>query len=394
MALQLQDTLDALGRSQRDLARSLNCSPATISQLCRHGHWPRSGGRDWWQQRIVATLTEWTGVEPTEDVFEEKPDPRANTDRADTPAVPSTTEDNEMLLAYEALSQQARDHFNLDRSPFADDIASLADVFSSPATRRARAALMDAALNSGFVALVGESGSGKTILREELEERILVEARPVRVIKPYVVEMERSERRGRPMWAGQISEAIVRELDPSTSVRVSTQARNRQVRDLLAASQQAGYHNLLIIEEAHSLPVTTLRALKRYLELKVGLRRLLGVVLIGQPELLETLNVANGDVREIVQRCEIRELRALDDDLVAYLTHKFARCGKPLADVLSDDALDAIRTRLIWRPRGASLAEARSICYPLAVNNLVARGMNAAAAVALPRVTGDVVRGV
>jgi len=116
-------------------------------------------------------------------------------------------------------------------------------------------------------------------------------------------------------------------------------------------------------------------------------------VLIGQPELDNTLSDKLGDVREIVQRCERREMLPLDDDLRPYLAHKFARAGTPIDSVLDEAAIDAIRVRLVRRPRGGSPAEARSICYPLVCNNLVVRAMNAAAAVAMPRVTADVIAG-
>lgn len=404
MRLNLKLLLQQLGINQSELARAAEVSPATVAQLANHGIWPRNPARRRALRTAIERALAGAGATPAqvESAFENWPRPHQGSAAGATEALehPEPTdppdqnaEDEQMLLRNETLTPDAREHFGLARSPFVDDVRALDDVFTSTATRRARAALMDCALNQGFVALVGESGSGKTTLREELEERIRIEHRPVVVIKPYVMEMEKSERRGKPMWAGQVSEAIIRELDPSGSLPSSTQARAKRVRDLLAASQQAGYNNLLVIEEAHRLPVTTLRALKGYMELKVGLRRLLGVVLIGQPELDDTLSDKLSDVREIVQRCERREMLPLDDDLPPYLAHKFARAGVALADVLDEAAIDAIRARLVRRPRGGSLAEARSICYPLVVNNLVVRAMNAAAAVAMPRVTADVIAG-
>ena len=399
MRLKLKALTSSLGLSQSDLARAAEVSPATVAQLTNHGIWPRNDGLSRQLRKAIVAALHAAGASPEqcESAFESWPLPRANAAEADAPEntdhPDQNPEDEQMLLRNETLTPDAREHFGLPRSPFVDDVRALEDVFTSAATRRARAALMDCALNQGFVALVGESGSGKTTLREELEERIRIEQRPVVVIKPYVMEMEKSDRKGRPMWAGQVSEAIIRELDPSAVIRGSAQARNKQVRDLLASSQQAGYNNLLIIEEAHRLPVSTLRALKGYMELKVGLRRLLGVALIGQPELDQTLSDKLSDVREIVQRCERREMLPLDDELPLYLEHKFGRVGVRLSDVLADDACDAIRARLTRRARGASAAEVRSICYPLVVNNLVTRALNAAATVAMPRVTADVIAG-
>lgn len=395
MRLNLKLLLQQLDISQRDLARSVDMSPATVAQLVNHGIWPRKPDRCRELRAAIVCALQAAGATPAqvETAFDEWPLPRTNATGADAPENLTETEDDHMLLRNETLSPEARDHFGLSRSPFVDDIGGLDDVFTSASTRRARAALMDCALNQGFMVLVGESGSGKTTLREELEERIRIEGRPVVIIKPYVMEMERSPVKGKPMWAGQVSEAIIHTLDPGASIRSSTQARNNQVHRLLAESERAGYSNLLIIEEAHRLPVSTLRALKGYMELKTGLRRLLGVVLIGQPELDNTLNDKDPAVREIVQRCERREMLPLDDDLPQYLAHKFARVGGSLPHVMDDAAIDAIRARLIRRPRNGSAAEVRSICFPLVVNNLVTRAMNAAAAVAMPRVTADVISG-
>ncbi len=101
----------------------------------------------------------------------------------------------------------------------------------------------------------------------------------------------------------------------------------------------------------------------------------------------------NAEVREVTQRCELVTLDPLDGELEAYLTHKFARFNLKLSDVFTPDSFDAIRARLIHTPRGGSAADARSICYPLVVNNLVARAMNAAAQTGFPQVDAQVIAG-
>ena len=295
----------------------------------------------------------------------------------------SPKEETEMLLKNETLSAQARQFFKIPRSPFCDDINCQDDVFTSADTAYARNALLDCAANQGFVALIGESGSGKTTMREELESRLAEHHRPVVVIKPYTLEMEPTERYGRVMKSGQISEAIIATLAPGARIYRSMQARARQVHELLTASQQAGNANLIIIEEAHRLPVATLRHLKGFMEMKNGLRRLLGVVLIGQPELHALLNEHRADVREIVQRCAKIEMLPLDAELENYIRHKFARVGVDAAQMFSQPIYDAIRARLVYVPRGGQKHEVRSVCYPLIVNNLITRAMNAAARVGM-----------
>ncbi|MDD5479665.1 AAA family ATPase [Rhodoferax sp.] len=298
-----------------------------------------------------------------------------------------------MLLQNQALTPQARKHFGLARNPFVDDVQSTDDVYQTPSVRYVRATLMDAAQHHGFVAVTGESGAGKSTLAEDLEERIKAEGRNVMVIRPYVLAMEASDTKGKTLKSSHIAEAIAYALDPNLKVKSSPEARFRQVHELLRASRKAGRRHLLVIEEAHCLPVATLKHLKRFIELKDGMQRLIGVALIGQPELRERLGSQNAEVREVAQRCEVVELEPLDAELEGYLQHKFARFDLKLADVFKPDAFDAMRARLIHIPRGARPGQSRSLCFPLVVNNLVCRAMNAAAQAHWPQVDAQVIKG-
>lgn len=313
-----------------------------------------------------------------------------------SPGAPETTatlEEDAMLLRNENLSPKARKHFGLPRNPFVDDIQSREDVLLTQHSRYVRAAMLDAARNHGFTAIIGQSGSGKSTLREELEERIRDESLPIVLIKPYVQGMEQSDMRGKPLRASHIAEAIVDALAPGVTVKNSPQARYKQVHDLLKSSRAAGYTHLLLIEEAHRLPVATLKHLKNFLEMKDGLRRLIGVCLIGQNELFNILSERNPEVREIVQRCEQIAMEPLDNDIEAYLQLKFDRVGRKLTELLEADAVDAIRARLVHQAHGHRTNEVVSICYPQVVNNLVCRALNAAAEVGFPKVDAQVIAG-
>lgn len=396
----LQPVLREHGITQSEFARAIGLSATAVCRLVVHGEWPARRADEVRKRALDYLKSRNVGMAHLRSLVlfpaSKKLAPPGSHPGEAAPEAPLSTEPQEkepMLLRNETLTKEARKHFKLLRNPFVDDIQSRADVFASQHGRYVRAALLDASINHGFIAIVGESGSGKSTLREDLEERIREERRPIIVIKPYVLAMEPNDTRGKPMKAGQIAESIARTLAPNVQLKSSPDARYRQVHELLKGSRAAGYSHLLVIEEAHRMPLTTLKHLKNFMELKDGLRRLLGVALIGQPELRLLLSEQNPEVREIVQRCEQIAMEPLDNDLDGYLAHKFERIGIKLGDVFEADALDAIRARLISMPRGGRAADAISVCYPLVVNNLVCRALNAAALTGFPKVDAQVIAG-
>lgn len=414
----MQLVLTSLGLTQADLGKGADMTVTATHRLVTHGLWPvrRTAAV---HGRVVAflkasgaTATQLTllpalPVPPAPKPYPAPPPPQSINEKAPTSCElveaapdaqnpcedPELTESLPMLLRNEPLSQDARKHFGLLRSPFVNDVQSSADVFVSADIRYVRASLMDAANNHGFIAVVGESGAGKSTLVEELEERIKEGKQDIAIIKPYTLAMELNDIKGKTLKSGQVAEAIAHVLDPNAPLSSSPQARFQQIHDMLKASRKAGRKHLIVIEEAHCLPIATLKHLKRFLELKDGLQRLIGIALIAQPELRERLGSQNMEVREVMQRCEIVDMPPLDNELEPYLRHKFARFDLKFEDVFAKDAADAIRARLVHMPRGGKPGDARSICYPLVVNNLVCRAMNAAARAGWEKVDAQVIAG-
>lgn len=394
--MSLAPVFDALGISQAQVRRDSGLSRSALSRLVVHGVWPARGETQ--ARRSLEQSLRKHGATPAQLLAlftpANKLAPASSYLDGAAPEVPKPTETPEeetMLLQNTALSPEARKHFNLPRNPFQDDVQSPDDVHQTSSVRYVRATLTDCAQHHGFVAVVGESGAGKTTLAEDLEERIKADKRDIVIIRPYVLAMEASDQKGKTLKSSHIAEAIAAALDPQLKVKSSPEARFRQVHDLLKASRRAGRRHLLVIEEAHCLPSATLKHLKRFIELKDGMQRLIGVALIGQPELRDRLGSQNADVREVAQRCEVVELEPLDGELESYLRHKFARFDLKYEDVFAPDAADAIRARLVHIPRGGKPTDARSECYPLVVNNLVCRAMNAATRAGWPQVDAQVI---
>lgn len=298
-----------------------------------------------------------------------------------------------MLLRKQSLTPAARKHFNLFRDPFAE-VDEREDVFLSPDIRYVRESLWATAKHGGFLAVIGESGAGKTTLKRDLADRIHRESAPVILIEPYVLAMEDNDQKGKTLKSGHIAEAILACVAPLERPKSSPEARFRQIHQVLRDSARSGHKHLLLIEEAHGLPLPTLKHLKRFLELEDGFKKLLSVVLVGQPELRLKLSERNLDVREVVQRCEVVELTPLDNFLPAYLKFRFDKVGADAEKCFEPSALDALREKLTFARRGATPKEAErvSLLYPLAVNNVATAALNMAAQIGAPRVTGQLIQ--
>lgn len=305
-------------------------------------------------------------------------------------AAQPTQEDLDMLLPKQALTPQAKRHFKLFANPFDGEVTRDEEMFSGSDFAYVREAAWQCSQTGGFVALCGESGAGKTTVLNDLEARLQRDGRGVVLIKPGVLGMEETDTRGKTLKSADILHAIITTLDASKPVPQTLQARTVRAHKLLASSAQAGAQHLLVVEEAHSMPDATLKHLKRLHELRDGRRPLLGILLLAQPELKLRLaaGLRSGVLREVAQRCEVVELLPLDSDLKPYLERRASAAGRQLAELVDDDAIEHIRTRLTRKTGGAAV----SMCYPLAVNNLVTRALNHAAQLGEPRVTRDVVQ--
>lgn len=294
-----------------------------------------------------------------------------------------------MLLRKQTLSPQARKQFKLLRNIFTDTIKSANEVYQNSDINNIREALWQTAKgNMSFIAVIGQSGAGKSTLRRELIDRLERQNESVIVIEPYVLATEDNDIKGKTLKSAHIAEAILATLAPSVNAKRSPESRFRQVHQLLKESCRAGNHHVLIIEEAHSLPIPTLKHLKRFLELENGFTPLLSIILIGQNELKNKLAENNEQVREVVQRCEIYELPALDrQSLEAYLSHRTELAKRNLSEFVDSTGLDAICYKLSRASKAGD-----SLLYPLAVGNLLTGALNVASDLGLPVVTGDLIK--
>lgn len=381
--LKLKNILQQMKKTQHSLADYCGFSDATIAQLINHEQWPKGVAAIDLRDGIVEFLSEH-GL----DAYEQQPFQKVELECSNTQAPDhqsnQSVEDIDMLLRKQTLTPAAKKLFGIPKNPF-EELQETGDMWISPDIREVRESMFSTAKHGGFLALVGESGSGKTTTFMDLEERILDEKQPILLMKPHVLATEDNDKKGKTLKVSQIAENMIRTISPLAALRISQEARFAQLEAALRDSYASGYRHCLVIEEAHSLPLPTLKHLKRILELRQGFSRLVSIILIGQPELLMKLSERNSEVREVVQRCEVMTLHPIKPEhLGDFLSYRLKRAGIKLADVIDNTGIAAMIQRLV-SSNGASQL------YPLAVGNFVVSAMNIAAKIGAPIIDADII---
>ena len=130
-----------------------------------------------------------------------------------------------------------------------------------------------------IVKVVGEVGSGKTMLC-----RVLLERLPQYVEAIYLANPSLS--RDELLYA--IADGLGLNLE-GQRVNVIMQT----LQNLLARKSAEGKRVIVLVDEAHAMPLDTLEELRLLYNLQVGNAKLLQIVLFGQPELNEKLDQPN-----------------------------------------------------------------------------------------------------
>ena len=281
------------------------------------------------------------------------------------------------------LSYSAREHFKLGDFSLINDVECQADVWFSKSHRKVSEEIYHAARGRKFLAVSGTSGAGKSVLRRDFFDRIKRDKLKIIVITPRTPDKT-------TLTADHISTAIIAAISNETPRR-DREAKALQIERLLVASAEQGWTHTLVFEEAHDLPIRTLKYLKRFAEIESGYKKLLGIILIAEPKIEDMLDIRKQpEALELIQRCELMRLAPISDGLevMAYLTFKLKRAGIAANTVIDQMACDAIFEGL----QVTNGKVKQNMCYPLAVNNAFTLALNEAAENSDARVTAALVR--
>ncbi|MDO8991081.1 MAG: AAA family ATPase [Sideroxyarcus sp.] len=171
------------------------------------------------------------------------------------------------------------EHFGLTEPPF--KITPVTDFFFSGANR---GEILDALIyaikdSEGIVKVSGEVGSGKTMLCRMLLDRLPSNIKAIYLANP---SMSRDE----------LLYAIADRLDLNLEgQRVNVILQTLQ--NHLEAMYERNERCVVLVDEAHAMPLETLEELRLLYNLQVGKHKLIQIVLFGQPELDEKLDQSN-----------------------------------------------------------------------------------------------------
>ncbi|QYF94104.1 AAA family ATPase [Massilia sp. PAMC28688] len=208
--------------------------------------------------------------------------------------------------------------FNLKQSPFsiAPDPRYL---FMSERHREALAHLLyGVGSGGGFVLLTGEIGAGKTTVCRCFIEQIPANCRLAYIFNPKLTVQELLL-----TICDEFRIAVAVPGGGPLSVKTYVDAINLH----LLASHAGGKNNVLIIDEAQNLSADVLEQLRLLTNLETNERKLLQVILIGQPELRTML--ARPELEQLAQRVIARyHLGPLsEEETGTYIGHRLAVAG-------------------------------------------------------------------
>jgi MSHA biogenesis protein MshM len=217
------------------------------------------------------------------------------------------------------------EHFSLQRLPFSlspDPSFRVELPGFEDALAAVRRALED---GEGFIEVVGPVGAGKTLLCRELLAG-LGDA----FASAYIADPELTPR--------ELLVELMREFGLPRSPRATAADLRHALREFALTHWEAGRSVVLLIDEAQAMPAPTLESLRLLSNVEPASRKLLQIVLFGQPELDAHLN--RPALRQLRQRFTTRvTLEPIARSEVGwYVDHRLLAAGAWRPELFSEGA--------------------------------------------------------
>lgn len=180
----------------------------------------------------------------------------------------------------------------------------------------------------GFMLITGDVGTGKTTICRALLERLDEQTRTALILNPQMSERE-------------LLLSILSEFGITFSSSSKKEIIDR-LNQFLLKRLASGGGATLIIDEAQNLSLPVLEQIRLLSNLETEKEKLLQIVLVGQPELRDKLNLPV--LRQLNQRISVRyRLRPLTkDETKKYIEHRLMVAGSKGNIIFSGRALSLI----------------------------------------------------
>jgi MSHA biogenesis protein MshM len=230
------------------------------------------------------------------------------------------------------------DHFGLTELPFSITPDTSFTVLTRAHQEALNTLLVSLGTGEGFIKITGEVGTGKTLLCRRLLQSV-----PENCISAYLPNPYLSPR--------TLMLALAEELDIPADSDIDDYHLLQSVNRALLTHAAADRQVVVCIDEAQAMPLETLESLRLLSNLETEKRKLLQIVLFGQPELDRKL--AEPSVRQLLQRIAFHyRLSGLSRDEVAkYLSHRLRVAGHRGEEIFGSAAVRGLHRASRGTPR-------------------------------------------